>query len=142
MSIQKCQTIALPKVQDHRGDLTFMEDKNHVPFEIRRVYFLNNVPLGADRGEHAHKALHQLIVAISGSFYVDLDDGHHKKTVFLENSNAGLYLCPMIWRKIRCFSSGAICMVLASAHYDESDYYREYSQFIANLTGEKKVPGA
>lgn len=130
--INKCQIISLPKIADPRGNLTFIEGGIHVPFDIARVYYLYDVPGGAERGGHAHKGLQQLIVAMSGSFDVLLDDGLQKKRIHLNRSYQGLYICPMIWRELDNFSSGAVCMVLASNRYDESDYYRDYSLFLAD----------
>lgn len=135
MNLEKCQILQLPQVRDPRGNLTFVESKREVEFDIRRVYYLYDVPGGAERGGHAHKALHQLIIAISGSFDVHLDDGYSKKTVHMNRSYYGLYICPMIWRGIDNFSSGAVCMVLASEYYDEFDYYRKYNQFINDVRG-------
>lgn len=125
--------IDLPKIADPRGNLTFIEGGRHVPFDIRRVYYLYDVPGGAERGGHAHKELHQLIVAMSGSFDVVLDDGYAKRRIHLNRSYNGLYVCPMIWRELDNFSSGSVCMVLASNHYDEADYYREYQDFLNAL---------
>jgi len=133
MNLDKCQIFDLPRINDPRGNLTFVEANRHIPFDIRRVYYLYDVPGGAERGGHAHKALHQLIIAISGSFDIHLDDGYAKKTVHMNRSYYGLYVCPMIWREIDNFSSGAVCMVLASDFYDELDYYREYNQFISDV---------
>lgn len=130
MSIDNCQILQLPKIADPRGNLTFIEGGSHIPFDIRRVYYLYDVPGGAERGGHAHKALHQLIIAMSGSFDVLLDDGKEKKRVHLNRSYSGLYVCPMIWRELDNFSSGSVCMVLASNIYDESDYYRDYNEFM------------
>lgn len=131
MSIDLCKILELPKISDPRGNLTFVEGGNHVPFDIQRVYYLYDVPGGAERGGHAHKDLHQLIIAMSGSFDIVLDDGKQKKRVHLNRSYYGLYICPMIWRELDNFSSGAVCMVLASNRYDESDYYRDYSEYLA-----------
>lgn len=130
-TIQQCQMIELPKISDPRGNLTFIEGQNHVPFDIQRVYYLYDVPGGAERGGHAHKALHQLIIAMSGSFDVVLDDGGEQKRIHLNRSYNGLYVCPMIWRELDNFSSGSVCMVLASNSYDEDDYYRDYDTFLA-----------
>jgi len=130
MSVNQCRMVDLPRVNDPRGNLTFIEANRHIPFDIRRVYYLYDVPGGSERGGHAHKALHQLIIAMSGSFDIHLDDGREKKTIHMNRSYNGLYICPMIWREIDNFSSGAVCMVLASDYYDELDYYREYSEFI------------
>lgn len=129
MSVDLCQLVDLPKISDPRGNLTFVEGNVHVPFDIKRVYYLYDVPGGAERGGHAHKQLHQLMIAISGSFTVTLDDGDANQTLFLNNPHRGLYICPMIWRELGDFSSGAVCMVLASAKYDEADYYRDYETF-------------
>jgi hypothetical protein len=130
MSIEKCQILNLPKIHDPRGNLTVIEGQTHVPFDIARVYYLYDVPGGSERGGHAHKQLHQFIVAMSGSFDVVLDDGRDKKRVHLNRSYHGLYICPMIWRELDNFSSGAVCMVLASTRYEESDYYRDYAHFM------------
>jgi len=135
MTIADCQIIQLPRVHDPRGNLTYIEEGIHVPFSIQRVYYLYDVPGGAERGGHAHKGLHQLIVAISGSFNVILDDGKDKKAVHLNRSYIGLYVCPMIWRSLDNFSSGSVCMVLASHYYDENDYYRDYSEFMKVCSG-------
>ncbi len=130
MSIEKCRIIHLPKVQDPRGNLTFIEGNKHVPFDLKRVYYLYDVPGGAERGGHAHKQLQQLIIAMSGSFDVVLDDGHGKWRFPLNRSYYGLYISSMVWRELDNFSSGSVCMVLASTYYEESDYYRDYDEFI------------
>ena len=131
--IEHCKILEMPKINDPRGNLTFIESNNHIPFKINRVYYLYDVPGGAARGGHAHKALHQLIIPISGSFDIHLDDGHSKKTVHLDQSHCGLYVCPMIWREIDNFTPNAICMVLASNLYSESDYYRDYNDFLTDV---------
>lgn len=133
MSVANCKIIELPKISDPRGNLTFIEGGQHIPFDIRRVYYTYDVPGGAERGGHAHKALSQLIVAMSGSFDVILDDGSEKKRFHLNRSYQGLYVCPMIWRELDNFSSGSVCMVLASNIYEESDYYRNYAEFIKSI---------
>ena len=122
--------IDLPVVREPRGNLTFIEGGQHVPFDINRVYYLYDVPGGANRAGHAHKGLHQLVVAMSGSFDIHLDDGYEKKTFHMNRSYYGLYICPMIWRTIDNFSSGSVCLVLASTHYEEADYYRDYREFL------------
>jgi len=137
MSLKNCYRIEFPKISDPRGNLSFVEGGRHVPFDIQRVYYLYDVPGGAHRGGHAHRKLHQLIVAMSGSFDVVLDDGSEKARFHLNRSYYGLYVCPMVWRELDNFSSGAVCMVLASHHYDESDYLREYAAYVAALTGTK-----
>lgn len=131
--IDDCRLIDLPKISDPRGNLTFVEGSKHVPFEIRRVYYLYDVPGGAERGGHAHKELSQLIIAMSGSFDIVLDDGRERKRFHLARSYYGLYVCPMIWREMDNFSSGAVCLVLASNLYDEADYYRDYDGFLKAL---------
>ncbi|QKQ77349.1 FdtA/QdtA family cupin domain-containing protein [Nostoc sp. TCL240-02] len=131
--IVNCKIIDFPKIVDPRGNLTFIEGGRHIPFEIQRVYYLYDVPGGAERGGHAHKELQQLIIAMSGSFDIVLNDGYEQKRYHLNRSYYGLYICPMIWREIDNFSSGSVCMVLASTFYDEADYYRNYHEFIANV---------
>lgn len=130
MNIDLCKIIELPKINDPRGNLTFIEANRHIPFDIKRVYYLYDVPGGSERGGHAHKELHQFIIAMSGSFDVVLDDGEKKKRVHLNRSYNGLYVCPMIWRELDNFSSGSVCMVLASNKYDEDDYYRVYGDYL------------
>jgi hypothetical protein len=129
MALKNCKLIELPKISDPRGNLSFIEGGQHIPFNIGRVYYLYDVPGGSDRGSHAHKSLHQFIVAMSGSFDVVLDDGKEKKRFHLNRSYYGLYVCPMMWRDLDNFSSGAVCMVLASDRYNESDYIRNYEYF-------------
>lgn len=130
MAITDCRLIDLPRINDQRGNLTFIESGRHIEFDIQRVYYLYDVPGGSERGGHAHKGLRQLIIAMSGSFDVHLDDGKQKRTVHLNRSYVGLYVCPMIWRELDNFSSGSVCMVLASNRYDESDYFRNYDEFL------------
>jgi hypothetical protein len=130
MSVEDCRIIELPQITDPRGNLTFIEGTRHVPFEIKRVYYLYDVPGGATRAGHGHKKLQQLIIAMSGSFDVILDDGYNRKRHHLNRSYHGLYTCPMIWREIENFSSGSVCVVLASHYFDEGDYYRNYQQFL------------
>jgi dTDP-4-dehydrorhamnose 3,5-epimerase-like enzyme len=136
MSLERCRLIDLPKVSDPRGNLTFIEERRHFPFEIKRVYYLYDVPGGAVRAGHAHKTLHQLLIAMSGSFDVTLDDGVNKRKFHLNRSYYGLYIPPMVWRVIDNFSSGSVCLALASDYYDENDYYREYDDFLENTRGE------
>lgn len=130
MTVKNCRIIEIPKITNPLGNLTFIEGGRHIPYEIKRVYYLYDVPGGAERGGHAHKELKQFVIAMSGSFDIHLDDGYHKKSFHLNRSYYGLYICPMIWRTIDNFSSGSVCMVLASNFYDESDYYRNYEDFI------------
>jgi hypothetical protein len=129
-NIYNCNVLLLDKIQNPAGNITIVEGEHNVPFNIRRIYYLYDIPGGESRGGHAHKELYQLIVAASGSFEVMLDDGINKKIVRLNRPNFGLLVVPGIWRELFEFSSGAICMVLASHIYDESDYIREYNTFI------------
>lgn len=128
--IDHCRIIELPKIQDARGNLTFVEGERHVPFEMKRVYYLYDVPGGAERGAHAHKDLRQLIISVSGSFDVGLDDGVSRRTFHLNRPYQALYVCPMIWRDLENFSSGSVCLVLASNTYSEDDYFRDYEAYI------------
>ena len=127
--LDACRIIELPKISDPRGNLTFVEGGNHIPFDIRRVFYLYDVPGGADRGGHANKEVHQLLIAMSGSFDVIVDDGTERRRHHLNRSYYGLYIPPMIWRELENFSSGSVCLVLASAVFAESDYYRDYAAF-------------
>jgi hypothetical protein len=131
-SIAGCRLLDLPIVDDRRGNLTFIEGRRHVPFDIRRVYWLYDVPGGESRAGHAHRTLEQLLVAASGSFDVVLSDGVATETFTLNRSYVGLYIAPMTWREIVNFSSGAVCLAFASMPYDESDYYRDYEEFVQN----------
>lgn len=141
MRLDLCHRIDLPKVADPRGNLTFIEGMVHVPFGIARVYYLYDVPGGAARGGHAHKAMQQVIIAMSGSFDVVLDDGHEQKRFHLNRSYYGLYVCPMVWRELDNFSSGSVGLVLASTRYDERDYYRDYDEFVAATRDRSTVTG-
>ena len=133
MSLDSCRIVDLPKILDPRGNLTFVESGHPVPFAIQRVYYLYDVPGGAERGGHAHKVLEQLIIAMSGSFDVVLDDGRERRRFHLNRSYYGLYVCSVIWRELANFSSGSVCMVLASNRYDESDYSRNYDEYLAAM---------
>ena len=137
MALSDCKLLQLPKVSDPRGNLTFIEAGKHIDFTIKRVYFLYDVPAGAMRAGHAHKALRQLLIATSGSFDIVLDDGTEKQTRQLNRPFVGLYLCPGIWREITNFSSGAVCMVLASEPFSEDDYLRDYEDFLAFVRKKK-----
>lgn len=132
MRTDACRIIDLPIVNDVRGNLSFVEGMVHIPFDIKRVYYLYDVPGGSERGAHAHKSLHQFMIAMSGSFDVMLDDGDNRHRFHLNRSYYGLYIPPMHWRILDNFSSGSVCMVLASAYYDESDYYRDFDAFRAD----------
>ena len=133
MSVRACRLIDLPRISDPRGNLTFVEGLRHVPFDIRRVYYLYDVPGGAERGGHCHKELEQVLIAMSGSFDVLLDDGRERARYHLNRSYYGLYIAPMVWRELDNFSSGSVCLALASAPYDEADYYRDYQTFLQSL---------
>ena len=130
MSVSEAKLIQLPKISDPRGNLTFIEGSRHVPFDLKRVYYLYDVPGGETRAGHAHKQLEALMIAVSGSFEVILDDGTARKSFFLNRSYYGLYIPKMVWRELENFSSGSVCLVLASEIYDESDYYRDYNKFL------------
>ena len=125
-----CNVIYFNKIFNRSGNLTPIENHVDIPFDIKRVYYLYDVPGGESRGAHAHKNLEQLIIAASGSFDVTIDDGRNKKTVSLNRSYMGFYLKSGIWRELSNFSSGAICLVLASEIYNESDYIRDYTEFL------------
>lgn len=130
--------IELPQIQDPRGDLTFVEGGNHIPFNIRRVYYLYNVPVDAERGGHAHKELEQVVFALSGSFRMKIDDGNTKSEYWLRDPRKGLYINRLVWREMDSFSQGAVCMVLASRPYDEDDYYRDHGEFLRALQDDTK----
>ena len=130
-SVYECSIIELDKHHsDRKGNLSVVQSNSVVPFDIKRIYYLYDVPGGESRGGHAHKKLYQLIIAASGSFSVTLDDGKIKRTFFLNHPYQGLYIVPGIWRTLDDFSSGAVCLVLAYGKYDETDYIRDYDNFI------------
>ncbi len=137
-ALKKCTFIDLPKITDHRGNLTFIEGGNQIPFDIQRIYYLYDVPSGSERAGHAHKELQQLFIPLSGSFDIELDDGKNKKTLTLNRPDKGLYVCSKIWRVLNNFSSNSVCMVLASLKYDEADYLRDYKKFIQYVKVNKK----
>ena len=130
MAVAGCRIIDLPKVTDPRGNLTFVEQTRHVPFEIRRVYYLYDVPGGESRGGHAHKTNEAFIVSASGSFDVIVRDGSGERRFFLNRSYYGLYIPAMTWRELENFSSGSVCVVLASQLYDPEDYYRDFDEYL------------
>jgi hypothetical protein len=134
MSLRDCRLVELPKISDPRGNLTFLEGGHHVPFEIKRVFYLYDVPGGATRAGHALKTCHQFLIAISGSFDVLLDDGKEKRRYHLNRSYHGVYIPPRIWRELDNFSSGSVCAVLASECYDGKGYYRSYDEFVDAIT--------
>lgn len=135
MVIAECKIIDLPKIADVRGNLTFIEERQHIPFDIKRVYYLYDVPGGETRGGHAHKNLQQFIIAANGSFDVILDDGRGRTRYHLNRSYYGLYVPTMTWRELDNFSSGSVCLVLASELYHEDDYIRDYGEFISYISG-------
>ena len=128
-TINDCSIIELDKHHHEKGNITVVENNLDLPFEVNRIYYLYDVPGGETRGGHAHKALRQLIISASGSFSVIVDDGKNKKTFTLNRPYQGLLIVPGIWRELDDFSSGSVCLVLASNNYDESDYIRDYSDF-------------
>lgn len=133
MPMSDCRVIGFPKIEDPRGNLTFIEGDGHVDWDIRRVYYLYDVPGGASRGGHAHKQTNEVLIAMSGSFDVVLDDGAVTQKFHLNRSHYGLYVPAMTWRSLENFSSGSVCMVLASERYSEEDYFRAYEDFRAAL---------
>jgi hypothetical protein len=133
MKIGDCKLIDLIKIADPRGNLTFIEGNKHIPFEIRRVFYLYDVPGGAERAGHALKSCHQFLIAMSGSFDVILYDGKEKQRIHLNRSYNGLHILPMIWREMDNFSSGSVCLALASEMYDANDYYRDYNEYLRAL---------
>lgn len=135
MEWNESRLIDLPKVQDERGNLTFIEGMRHLPFEIRRVFYLYDVPGGSTRAGHALRSCHQFLVSLSGSFDVAVDDGRSRRSFHLNRSYYGLYLPPLVWREIDNFSSSSVCLVLASAPYSEDDYFRDYPSFLAAIDG-------
>ena len=128
-SIYNCSILQLPKIHNRAGNITALENNIHLPFDVKRVYYLYDVPAGEERGGHAHRELQQIVVAASGAFDVLLNDGTNKKIVHLDRPFIGLHIVPGIWRELLNFSSGAVCLVLASHKYDEKDYIRDYEKF-------------
>lgn len=129
-SVYDCSVIELPKIENRSGNITPVTNNQQIPFGINRVFYIYDIPGGKDRGAHAHKACHQFLVAASGSFEVELDDGKTNRTVMLNRPYYGLHIPPGVWAAEKSFSSGAICLVLASHKYDESDYLRKYDEFL------------
>ncbi len=128
--VYDCSLLTLPKIHNRAGNITALNNELDLPFDVRRVYYLYDIPGGESRGGHAHKELEQLIIAVSGSFDVIINDGHNKKSVSLNRPYHGLHIMPGIWRELSNFSSGAVCLVLASMEYSEQDYIRSYEDFI------------
>jgi dTDP-4-dehydrorhamnose 3,5-epimerase-like enzyme len=140
MAMSDCRIIGFPKIHDPRGNLTFIEGEHHLDWPIARVYYIYDVPGGAERGGHAHKKTQELLIAMSGSFDVVLNDGLVEQRFQLNRSHYGLYVPAMTWRHLENFSSGSVCMVLASERYAEEDYYREYADFERALSEPKPLP--
>jgi hypothetical protein len=136
MSVKNCHLIKLPKFSDLRGNLSVVEGGQTIPFEIKRSFYMYNIAFNESRGEHAHKTLEQFLMVMSGSFRVKLNDGINVKTYSMIHPHIGLYICPKMWVRIFDFSAGAVCMVLASDHYDEHDYIRDYQEFLRIVKGE------
>ena len=134
-TIADCKIVELPRFLDTRGNLSFAEQDNQIPFKIKRVYWIYDVPGGENRGAHAHKELSQLIIAVSGSFTVTLDDGMNKRNFFLNHPYIGLYVKPGLWRNLEDFSSGSVCLVLASDIYKKEDYSRDYQDYLEYRKG-------
>lgn len=128
--VEDCKIVNLPKIHNDAGNITVLENNKNIPFDIKRIYYLYDVPMGADRGGHGHYALQQYVVAASGSFTFVLDDGVNKREFFLNDPSKALHIQPGIWREIKGFSSGSICLVLASQKYNESDYIRDYVEYL------------
>ena len=129
-SVEECCAVEFPKIADPRGNLTFVEGGRHIPFAIRRAYWIYGVPGGERRGGHAYQRLHEVIIALSGSFEVHLDDGTRRRTHVLSRGYVGLYVPNMIWRELENFSTNAVCLILASEPYSEGDYLRDYAEFL------------
>lgn len=129
-TIYNCSIVQLPKIQNRAGNLTSLENNINIPFEVKRVYYLYDIPGGEERGGHAHHNLQQFIIAVSGSFDVLIDDGVNKKVIHLDRPFIGLHIIPGIWREMFNFSSGCVALVLASHLYDEEDYIRDYNKFL------------
>ncbi|HLO60088.1 MAG TPA: FdtA/QdtA family cupin domain-containing protein [Bacteroidales bacterium] len=129
-TVYDCSVVYLSKIHNRAGNLTALENNTSIPFDVKRVYYLYDVPGGEDRGGHAHVQLQQFIIAVSGAFEVLLNDGINKKIIYLDRPYIGIHIVPGIWRELLNFSSGAICLVLASMKYSETDYIRSYSDFL------------
>lgn len=137
MGIKDCRIIDLPKITDPRGNLTFIESYKHVPFDIKRIFYIYDVPTAENRGAHSHKTLNQFLICLSGSFDVEIDDGLEKSTVHLNRPWKGLHVPPLIWACEINFDPGSICLVAVSDFYDEFDYIRDYNEFL-RIVGVKK----
>ena len=137
MSINECTIITFPKIADRRGNLSFIEGNRHVPFPIKRVFYVYDIPSAQDRGAHAHRSLQELVVCLSGSLEVRLDDGQNKKVLRLNRPWQGLFIPPMIWTSYGDFDPGTVYIVLASEYYEEEDYYRDYNIFLKDALNAK-----
>ena len=137
MTSDRCRLIDLPKIQDARGNLTFIEGGRHLPFEVKRIFYLYDVPGGSTRAGHALRTCHQFIISLSGSFDVMLDNGSTRQRYHLNRSHYGLYVTPLTWRELDNFSSNSVCLVLASEIYSEDDYFRDYPSFLAAVESGK-----
>jgi hypothetical protein len=131
LSVFDCSIIELPRIKNRAGNITPVSNYREIPFKVKRIFYLYDIPGGEDRGAHAHKECHQFLIAASGSFEIEMDDGNSKRTIMLNRPNYGLHIPPGIWAAQKGFSSGAICLVLASEKYNEEDYYRNYEEFIS-----------
>ena len=138
IALSQIKLFDLPKIMDDRGNLTFLEESEHVPFEIKRVYFIYDVPGGESRGGHAYKELEEVFIAISGSFDLNLDDGKEQTKISLNRSYHAVYVPKGLWRKLDNFSTNSLCLVLASTAYNENDYIREYTDFLEFANYEQK----
>jgi hypothetical protein len=133
-SVYECSIVHLPKIHNEAGNITALENQQNIPFDVKRVYYLYDVPGGAERGGHGHRNLQQFIIALSGSFDVLINDGTNKKVIHLDRPYIGLHIVPGIWRELINFSSGAICLVLASEKYTEADYLRDFESYLEFIT--------
>lgn len=129
-TVNDCKTIKLSKLNNRAGNITIIENNLDIPFEVKRIYYLYDIPTSETRGGHAHKELYQLVIGASGSFNINLNDGVNNKTISLNRPDFGLLIVPGIWRDLSDFSSGSVCLVFASEFYSENDYIRDYDDFI------------
>jgi hypothetical protein len=129
-TVNDCKIIQLSKIHNRAGNITIVENNLDIPFDVKRIYYLYDVPSNETRGGHAHKELYQLVIGASGSFNINLNDGRNNKTIFLNRPDFGLLIVPGIWRDLSDFSSGSVCLVFASEIYSENDYIRDYDEFI------------
>ena len=136
-NVDNCKVIELPKKSDPKGNLTFIEEDNHIPFQIKRVFYIYDIPTAESRGAHAHHKLEQFLICVAGSFDVEVDDGYDKKKFHLNRPWQGLYIPPLIWASERNFDPGSVCLILVSDFYDEKDYIRDYADFLKITCGRK-----